>query len=226
MAAILCIETSTRNCSVAIAIDGEVVALEEKSTDAYVHAEELHPFIRRVLHAAFLKPDQLDAVMVSSGPGSYTGLRIGVAAAKGMAYALSIPLLTLDTLSCMAKHVCEKHPDFDAYWPMIDAKRMEVYTLKYTREQISPVEAVELSDDYFSGQNKKILVFGDGAEKCQQWASSHIHINSTIVPSAVFLARPAEQLFLEKIFSDVAYFEPFYLKDFVPGTPKRNPLVK
>lgn len=226
MAAILCIETSTRNCSVALAINGEVVALEEKATEAYVHAEELHPFIRRVLHAAFLKPDQLDAVMVSSGPGSYTGLRIGVAAAKGLAYALSIPLLTIDTLRSMAQHACNKHPEFDAYWPMIDAKRMEVYTLKFTRDTISPVEAVELSDDYFSEKDKKILVFGDGADKCQQWASSNIHVKSDIVPSAVFLARPAEQLFHDKTFSDVAYFEPFYLKDFVPGTPKRNPLLK
>jgi tRNA threonylcarbamoyladenosine biosynthesis protein TsaB len=226
MAAILCIETSTRNCSVAIAVDGEVVAMEEMATDAFVHAEELHPFIRRVLHAAFLKPNQLHAIMVSSGPGSYTGLRIGVAAAKGMAYALSIPLLAKDTLSCMAEFISQQYPQYDCYWPMIDAKRMEVYTLNYSKDEVTPVEAVVLSDAFFEGRKGKTLIFGDGAGKCALWASETIHVLPEILPSAAFLAKPAERLFQKKEFADTAYFEPFYLKDFVPGLPKRNPLSK
>ncbi|MDZ4823247.1 MAG: tRNA (adenosine(37)-N6)-threonylcarbamoyltransferase complex dimerization subunit type 1 TsaB [Flavobacteriales bacterium] len=240
MALILSIETSTRNCSVALARNGELLALKEHAEDSYTHAEELHPFIQHVLQSASCSLNQLDAVAVSKGPGSYTGLRIGVSAAKGLCYALNIPLLAIDSLSvlfnltlALSKGEGRKSltptlskgegEDFDFIVPMIDARRMEVYTTTFTpsAEMISPIDAKIIDENFFLPfQNKRIGLCGDGAEKCRPFLNDGHKILPIIFPSALGMIEFAEKAFAKKQFEDTAYFEPFYLKDFLPGKVK------
>lgn len=226
MALILCIESTSKNCSVAVVKDGHVLAIKERVSENYTHAEELHPFIQEVIHNAGLAPKDLQAVMVSAGPGSYTGLRIGVAAAKGICFSLSIPLLAADTLSIMAKWAIAHLKGFDVYQPMIDARRMEVYTGVWDvmGNVQSTIDAVVLDEAYFAAMDKNHVLFGDGAAKCQGLTSAHVMTD--VWPSADKMAPLAEELFVAGKAQDLAYFEPFYLKDFQPGKPKKDPLVK
>lgn len=226
MPLILNIETSTTLCSVSIAKEGKVLASKEVN-EGYTHAENLHVFIEEVLAKAGMSAKDLNAVTVGSGPGSYTGLRIGVSAAKGLAYALRIPLIAINTLQIMTAKAIQENKTDVLFCPMLDARRMEVYaaifdkdlnTIKETSAQILP-DALS-----FFETGKPICFFGDGMSKCKEVLSQIP--NSTfienIVPSASALAELSYQKHKKGQFEDVAYFEPFYLKDFliISKTPK------
>ena len=222
MAYILCIETSTTNCSVALAKNGQVVALVEDDQAQYSHAEQLHLSVNQVVEESGLKMTNLDAVAVSKGPGSYTGLRIGVSTAKGLCYALGIPLISISTLKVLAQQVVQQSSQFPII-PMIDARRMEVYTCVFDSnlKELSRVEAKILeaqSFQSFFGENEKVYFIGNGVSKFKNiCANVHQGIFKDQNPSAKGMYGFADGLFRSKTFEDVAYFEPFYLKDFVGG---------
>ncbi len=226
MALILNIETSTRVCSVALCRGGQPLATRHE-VDTLEHARVLHPFIREVLQEGQSEFQQLDAVAVSQGPGSYTGLRIGVSAAKGICLALSIPLLSVSTLQAMALSAIHHHHDpRGVYIPMIDARRMEVYTTacNASGEILEPVSAQIMEktslDKYTTNQH--VYYFGCGAEKCQTLFSGRKNITMLEkgTPSAAFMNPLAQKKYFTKAFENTAWFVPFYLKDFVAGKPK------
>ena len=218
MAILLCIETATTNCSVALSVNGSVIALKEDRSNRYSHAEQLHVFINLVLEEAGVGKEQLDAVVVSKGPGSYTGLRIGVSAAKGLCYALDKPLVSVSTLRALAGQV--KGTDFII--PMLDARRMEVYAAvfgaQYELLRETQAEIVDESSFEEYLQQGPTTFIGSGVEKFQKLVT---HENAKYVkdamPSASDLVPIAEEKFMKRDFEDVAYFEPYYLKDFVKG---------
>jgi tRNA threonylcarbamoyladenosine biosynthesis protein TsaB len=225
MATILCIETATPVCSIALVKDGNLEYLEETAV-SQSHAASLMQFISRALTQAGVLLKTIDAVAVSKGPGSYTGLRIGVSTAKGLCYAIDKPLIGTGTLYCMAvgmKKLSQTEELPILFCPMIDARRMEVYTALYdlNLNEIAPVTASIIDESSFSGILRDNIVYfaGDGAEKCR--ALLEIHPNARFlgqeVVSAANMAVISREAFKSKIFEDVAYFEPFYLKDFIPG---------
>ncbi|MFA8449887.1 MAG: tRNA (adenosine(37)-N6)-threonylcarbamoyltransferase complex dimerization subunit type 1 TsaB [Bacteroidales bacterium] len=229
MAKILCIETATNICSVAVGIDGKVAALKE-STRKNSHAEVLTSFIQEALDEAKINKEDLDAIAVSKGPGSYTGLRIGVSTAKGLAYALSCPVITVTTLQSMAMGVILENQiaisENTLLCPMIDARRMEVYCGLYNKEgkEVNPIEAKIIDEESFSDilQDKEIIYFGDGAQKCLDSFENkaHTHYYEKGFPTASAIITLAEKKFEASEFEDIAYFEPYYLKDFVAGKPR------
>lgn len=227
MAKILQIETATPVCSAAISINGETVALKEQMA-SNIHAGSLTLFINEVMEMAGLKFADLDAVAVSKGPGSYTGLRIGVSTAKGLCFAMDKPLIAVDTLQMMAQGFLLQQEGYDGLiCAMIDARRMEVFTAVFDRE-LSYVNATEakvideysFADELASG---KVAFIGDGALKCSAVMQ---HSNATFSElnfnSSANMSKLAYKAFKESDFEDVAYFEPFYLKDFVLTTPKKK----
>lgn len=226
MSLILNIETATRHCSVGIARDGEIIAIRE-SDEKNIHAAKVTVFSEEVCKEAGIKMNELDAVAVSMGPGSYTGLRIGVSAAKGFCYALDVPLIAVPTLQSMARNVSKRMNEraTDLFCPMIDARRMEVYTALYNinNEVIKPTEALIVDESSFAKELKgnSIFYFGDGAEKCRDILDPKgmVYLED-IYPDATGLASIAHKKFLEGQFEDLAYFEPYYLKDFIAGKPK------
>lgn len=226
MSLILNIETATTVCSVALFEKERLLCLKELN-EGYTHAENLHIFIAEALKEAGLKAGQLDAVAVSKGPGSYTGLRIGVSTAKGLAYALNIPLIGVDTLEVMASAARTATREDVLFCPMIDARRMEVYTALYDAglRQKHPVEALIVNEQSLSRfrQGGRICFFGDGMPKCKSLLSQieEASFLEGIFPSAVHMIRPALRRFQSKTFEALAYFEPFYLKDFL--ILKKNP---
>ena len=220
MALILNLETSTRNCSVSIARDGELVALCEENKESYEHAEKLHLFMKWALEAEDLSFSDLDAVCVGKGPGSYTGLRIGVSAAKGLCFALNIPLISINSLEIIANSYSG---EADYIIPMTDARRKEVYTATFNqnKELITPTEAKILDENSFLDlKDEKIIFLGDGAEKASEILDlPNCEFFPQNLPSAKYMIETSYQKFLNKDFEDIAYFEPFYLKDFVAGKP-------
>lgn len=229
---ILCIETSTAVCSVALVDKGDVIAMRE-SLDGQNHAEKITVFIDEMMKEARISYKELDAVAVSMGPGSYTGLRIGVSTAKGFCYAMEKPLIAVDTLAAMANgFISQQTTDngqqtpSNIFCPMIDARRMEVYSAFFNEklERISETEALIIDENSFSDlkENHHLYLFGDGADKLVSLFENDENI--TVVEkfhcSAAYMATLAEESFIKKDFVDVAYFEPFYLKNFVPGIPK------
>lgn len=232
MALILSIETGTDVCSVALARDGELVSLRE-SDEGRDHAKRVALFVDELLHETGVTPQELDALAVGMGPGSYTGLRIGVSFAKGLCYSLQIPLVAVGSLDALVEVAKE---DFQAGildvkdWqkailcPMVDARRMEVYTQIFTSEGVAQgeVKAEIVSEDSFAEWRSKgnFVIFGNGAAKCQEVLADAKYIN--IVPSARGLVRLAEQKLAEGKVEDIAYFEPFYLKDFVVIPSKKK----
>lgn len=224
MSLILGIETSTKICSVAISSGEKLLALEEEGGE-YSHSEKLTVFIQKVLAKAKLELNDIDAIAVSKGPGSYTGLRIGVSVAKGLCYALNKPLIAVDTLQAMARNPLLNHEGL--YCPMIDARRMEVYTALYdgNNNSVTPITAKIIDENSFNEELKsqKIIFFGDGAEKCATTLgeNSNAIFSDEGLPSAEFVNQIASSKFKNKNFEDVAYFEPYYLKDFVGTTPKK-----
>lgn len=231
---ILCLETATSTCSVAINDGYKTIALREcKGQNA--HSEKITIFIKEVMDEVGLDYSQLDAVAVSKGPGSYTGLRIGVSTAKGICYAAGIPLMAVDTLHAMAYGMRDRlggevRPD-DLFVPMIDARRMEVYCAVFDAKmnRIKDTEAVVFGTEnpQFSAFNSqlstshRLWLFGDGAPKLKELFKEvpQVHIVDDFAPSAAYMAGLSDQALKDKDFVDVAYFEPFYLKDFVAAKP-------
>ena len=222
MAIILNLETATTNCSVSIAQDGKTIALLDDNSPKYSHAEKLHLFIEEGFKNAGIKASDLDAVAVSKGPGSYTGLRIGVSAAKGLCYSLDIPLISIGTLSSMAHSY---KIDEGYIIPLLDARRMEVYAAVFDQDQelIKPTWAEIIDENSFSDyiSDKPVFLIGNGAEKCKDvLTNERIKFDPTVVPTANTMSVLSYKMFLEKQFEDTAFFEPFYLKDFIVTKPK------
>lgn len=221
MALLLHLETSTTMCSVALSED-ENLLCSRALNQGYTHAENLHVFIQDVLKEAGREGKELSAVSVSKGPGSYTGLRIGVSAAKGLAFALNIPLISLETLQIITASLKrELFPEGSLFCPMLDARRMEVYTALFNAEaeRQSPIEALildEASLEKFKAY-KSLVFFGDGMPKCKSLLSQlpAARFVDNLVPHAENMVYLARQKFENKEFEDVAYFEPYYLKEFM-----------
>lgn len=216
MTYILNIETATKNCSVSLAKNGETILCKEIAEQGYSHAEKLHVFIEEILKEANINFSEIKAVAVSKGPGSYTGLRIGVSAAKGLCYALQIPLISIDTMQVLAKKAVV---DDGLIVPMIDARRMEVYSAVFDKNhnKINEVEAEVLTENSYQDFDQTVYFVGDCQEKCQ---TVLVKDNFKFLPEIIFpSANEMSQLSFEKFqnndFEDVAYFEPFYLKDFM-----------
>jgi tRNA threonylcarbamoyladenosine biosynthesis protein TsaB len=216
---ILCIETSTTSCSVCLTANETIIGYREIN-NGYTHTENLHIFIEEVLKEGGLFFSQLSAVAVSKGPGSYTGLRIGVSAAKGLCYALNIPLISIDTLQSMSWQVINLKQQDILYCPMLDARRMEVYCAVYDKDlqPVLPVKALVLDENSIEVFNfkKPICFFGDGMNKAKtllQKIDGSVFLEG-IVPSAKSMALLAHAKFREKTFENTALFEPFYLKEF------------
>lgn len=228
MALILLIESSASVCSVALSEDGKVVAIREEH-EANKHAEKLSIFCDEVLREAGKLTSDLDAVAVSGGPGSYTGLRIGTSTAKGYCFALSIPLIAIPTLEAMASGMQSDALAADLLCPMIDARRMEVYAAVFTSslEHVAPTSPVILDETSFMNfLDEKIVWFsGDAMPKAKALLSQHQNARFTEsgMQSSKNLAAAAEARFKNKQFEDLAYYAPFYLKTFQPG-PKRSAL--
>jgi len=231
MPKILHIDTATQFCSVTLTDGEQIIALKE-SSEKNAHSRVITVWIDEVLKQNNISPGAIDAVAVSQGPGSYTGLRIGVSTAKGLCYALNKPLISVGTLQAMAfgmaKNFLEKNPvaDQHLFCPMIDARRMEVYAAIFDQHnrQIREIKAEIITETSFEEEFKtsKIVFGGDGADKCK----SLLSVNSNAIflndfqPSSKYMVKMALKKFVKADFEDVAYFEPFYLKDFVAGPPR------
>ncbi len=237
MAKILSIECGTAVCSVALGEDGELQSLLEDPTRN--HASTLAPFIDQILEANGVKPNELDAIAIAQGPGSYTGLRIGAATAKALAYALKIPLIAIPSLKALSNLAIEEYnvgllqivnPNATLLMPMIDARRMEVFTATYDMKMETLKEAHALIVDEDSLQTEilehDIMLFGDGAKKCFDvlCKTSNKFLYADISASARGMVSIAEQMFINNEFVSTAYWEPNYLKDFVV-TPSKKKLL-
>ncbi len=222
MALILSIETATTNCSVSLSKEGETLLLKEDYNTNYSHAERLHVFIDEILKETKTERSQLDAIAVSKGPGSYTGLRIGVSAAKGLCFALNIPLISISTLEALAHQVDAKN---GYVVPMLDARRMEVYSAIFSSsfDLERKIEAQILDENSFLDYLKlqKVHFIGNGVEKTKELIQ---HENAVFIegklPSAEQMSVLAYNKYKKNDIEDVAYFEPYYLKDFVALKPK------
>lgn len=228
MSLILNIDTSTDICSVAIAREGHVVALREND-EGLNHSTLLGVYVDELLKGNNWRADDLDAVAVSMGPGSYTGLRIGVSLAKGICFGAGKPLIAVSTLEALARTIAEREGKDIYYCPMIDARRMEVYTAIYDREGhvIQDIRAEIISEESFADllAARELLFFGNGSDKVKGILSHpNARFMDEVSTSAGNMAAIAERKFIGKQFEDVAYFEPFYLKDFVATTPKKKVL--
>jgi len=230
MSLILAIETATEVCSVSLTHNGKLAAIRE-SAGSNEHSKLLTPFINEVVLESGFNLNEINAVAVSMGPGSYTGLRIGVSAAKGLCFSLDIPLIAISTLKALTYKVLNdeifqlQQDNKTLYCPMIDARRMEVYTALFDNQlnEKKPAEALVIDDKSFADETKnhQLFIFGNGASKCRS-ALNHnknITVIENVIPSAAAVAALAEMKFSTDDFVDTAYFEPFYLKDFIAGKP-------
>jgi tRNA threonylcarbamoyladenosine biosynthesis protein TsaB len=229
---IICLETSTPVCSVALCNSSGIVTLKESSEDKS-HASRLTVFIEELLSGAGIRARDLEAVAVSKGPGSYTGLRIGVSTAKGIAYAASIPLIGIETTLSMFNGISEDLKkkygleNNSLFVPMLDARRMEVYYSILTSEgkTVKEIAAEIIDERSFTDipERVRILIFGDGALKCRQVLKrGNIAFADEFRISAAYMYKPAFKSLRERHFEDIAYFEPFYLKDFITSRPTKN----
>ena len=215
---LLCIETSGKNCSVALFEGLQLVSIREVHTEQFSHSENLHVFIEQVLKESNLQPKAIKAIAISAGPGSYTGLRIGVATAKGLCYGWDIPLIALPTLRILAEQVTYEFTDIEYIIPMIDARRMEVFTAVYSHD-FSPIlgeRAEILTESIFDTYlNKgKTIFLGDGITKFQAICKhKNAYFWENKFPSAKQMGRLALKKYQAQAFEDIAYFEPFYLKE-------------
>ena len=224
MAIILNIETSTKNCSVSIADSGKIIAFKELNNGNYSHAEVLHPFIENILKEGNISKSEIDAIAVSKGPGSYTGLRIGVSAAKGLAFALNTPLISIDTLTSLS---FAASIDCGVIVPMLDARRMEVYAAVFDKQhkKIREIKAEIIDETSFSNEldRGKVYFLGDGAHKCKETIN---HKNAIFIddkfPSSREMAALSYDKYKKGDIENVAYFEPFYLKDFIVIPEKKK----
>jgi len=219
LALILCLETATTNCSVALSKDGDLLALKEDNSNNYSHAEKLHVLIDEILKENNLAVEDLDAIAVSKGPGSYTGLRIGVSAAKGLCFSLNVPLISVATLTSLAAQVKLEERYII---PMLDARRMEVYASVFDAnlDEIRETKAEVLDENSFKHylEKGKTVFIGDGVEKFKAICThSNAEFISDKLPSAREMCNLAETKYKISDTEDVAYFEPYYLKDFIAG---------
>ena len=228
MAYIIQLETTTKQCSVALSYKGNCISKKVLLAEHFSHDEKLHVFIREVLQEASVGFSELDAVSISKGPGSYTGLRIGVAAAKGLCFALDLPLIGIHTLELMVQPFIGK-AEYVFFIPMLDARRMEVYTAVFDNSKtwIQETNALVLEAQSFYDLlgDSPCLVFGNGASKFKTLQPKiNAHFTETVsYPSAEDMSRLAWLEFQKKNFEDLATFEPFYLKDF-QTTPSNKEL--
>lgn len=225
MARILNLETATTNCSVSIGINGELVSLVEENTAGYSHAEQLHVFIEEALKKASLSFLDIDAIAVSKGPGSYTGLRIGVSAAKGLCFSLDKPLIAVPTLESLAHQI--NIPAEEFIIPVLDARRMEVYSCVFDAnyKELRATDAEIITEESFAEFAAKgnVHLVGNGAEKCKELlGTTRFKYYTEKVPSAKQMALLSYSRYQKQHFEDVAYFEPYYLKDFVLQTKKKK----
>ena len=224
MAIILNIETSTKNCSVSIADSGKIIAFKELNNGNYSHAEVLHPFIENILKEGNISKPEINAIAVSKGPGSYTGLRIGVSAAKGLSFALNIPLISIDTLTSLSFAVSINR---GVIVPMLDARRMEVYAAIFDKQhkKIREIKAEIIDQTSFFDELQKgeVYFLGDGAHKCKETIN---HKNAIFIddkfPSSREMATLSYDKYKKGDIENVAYFEPFYLKDFIVIPEKKK----
>ncbi len=235
MPRILHIETSTRACSTGLSQNGKMLAIRESLDREYSHSSRLTVFIDEVIREAGMKTTDVDAVAVSGGPGSYTGLRIGVSTAKGFCYARDIPLIATDTMKALTRVAMDKLAASSnllpataiqaLFCPMIDARRMEVYNAIFDSKLslVRKTKASIIDEDSFRNRLKdhKMFFFGDGAGKCSSIIQSpNAMFLDDVWPSATGMLQEAESAYSRREFADLAYYEPFYLKDFVAGKPK------
>lgn len=214
---ILYLESSSKNCSVAISDNKKLLCLCEEVSENYKQSESLHTFVEWALEGAGITMKDIEAVSLGKGPGSYTGLRIGSASAKGFCYGLKIPLIAVNSLESMIEPFLEQNYDFIV--PLIDARRMEVYTAIYegkTGKEISETEAKILDENSFQElKDKKVIFIGDGARKAKEILQlQNADFNDEVYPSAQYLIKKTLEKISHEEFEDIAYFEPFYLKDF------------
>ena len=227
MAYIIQLETTTKQCSVALSYKGNCISKKVLLAEHFSHDEKLHVFIREVLQEASVGFSELDAVSISKGPGSYTGLRIGVAAAKGLCFALDLPLIGIHTLELMVQPFIGK-AEYAFFIPMLDARRMEVYNAVFDNSKtwIQETNALVLEAQSFYNLlgDSPCLVFGNGASKFKTLQPKiNAHFTETVsYPSAEDMSRLAWLEFQKKNFEDLATFEPFYLKDFQTTTPNKE----
>ncbi|MDR2238644.1 MAG: tRNA (adenosine(37)-N6)-threonylcarbamoyltransferase complex dimerization subunit type 1 TsaB [Chryseobacterium sp.] len=214
---ILYLETSSKNCSVAISDREQLLCLCEEVSKNYKQSESLHTFVEWALEGAGISMKDIEAVSLGKGPGSYTGLRIGAASAKGFCYGLKVPLVAVNSMESMIEPFLGHNYDYIV--PLIDARRMEVYTAVYdgiTGKEISATEAKILDETSFEEfRDKKVIFVGDGAEKAKEiFNLPDAEFREDIYPSAQYLIRKTLEKIDQKELEDIAYFEPFYLKDF------------
>ncbi len=235
MSYFLCIDTATSVCSVVLAHNDKVLSRKE-SNDEKVHASNLVVFIKQVMDEAALSIGQLDAVAVSKGPGSFTGLRIGVSTAKGLCYGAGIPLISVETLQIMAYGMYMKAlsgfakkliPDSALYCPMIDARRMEVYTAIYNHKNqiIKETTAMNVEEETFGSllQQTQIVFAGNGSNKCKtKLQHKNAIFMNDFYHSALYMVDIVLDAYRKKKFEVLAYFEPYYLKDFIATVSKRK----
>lgn len=223
MSFILNIETATKNCSVSVAKDGKTIACNELADEGYSHAEKLHVFIEEVITNAGISVQDLAAIAVSQGPGSYTGLRIGVSAAKGLCYALNIPLIAVDTLQTLAS---QAEVTDGKIIPMLDARRMEVYSAIFNSDLTidRAIKAEIIDENSFQEYTDKLYFIGDCADKCKPVLTKEnfIFLESIKYPSANAMSKISYDKYQKSDTVDVAYFEPYYLKDFMIAPPKKQ----
>ena len=223
MAYVLNIETSTTNCSVALSKNGSIVAYKEDNSLGYSHAERLHVYIDEVLQSAKVSIDQIDAIAISKGPGSYTGLRIGVSAAKGLCYALDMPLISVPTLEALAHQVDAPK---GAVVAMLDARRQEVYSAIFDNHfsELRATEAEVLTPESYQEllESSPVYFIGNGVAKTKALiAHKNAYFIEDKLPSAQQMCALSFEKYKAKNFEDVAYFEPFYLKDFIAIPSKK-----
>lgn len=214
---ILYLETSSKNCSVAVSDNEKLLCVCEEVSENYKQSESLHTYVEWALEGAGLSLKDIEAVSLGKGPGSYTGLRIGAASAKGFCYGLKVPFIAINSLESMIESFLDRNYDFIV--PLIDARRMEVYTAVYdgsTGKEISATEAKILDENSFQEfRDKKVIFVGDGAKKAQDiLILPDAEFREDIYPSAQYLIKKTMEKIENKDFEDMAYFEPFYLKDF------------
>jgi tRNA threonylcarbamoyladenosine biosynthesis protein TsaB len=221
---VLCLETATKNCSVALVSEGELIHFKEEHGEKFVHGERLHELIQELIKEADVKPSDIESVCVSKGPGSYTGLRIGVSAAKGLCYAWGVPLYSVPTHACFNLEVTDK----DYVLAVLDARRDEVYAQLWKMErgqasEATSVEAVVVEPESWSSlKEERVLVVGDSASKVERLLESRQswEFQEDQMPSAKYVAK---WLAMGKAsHENVAYFEPYYLKDFIAEKSKKK----
>lgn len=223
---ILYLETSSKNCSVAISDNEKLLCLCEEVSENYKQSESLHSFVEWALEGAQISLKEIEAVSLGKGPGSYTGLRIGASSAKGFCYGLKVPLIAVNSLESMIEPFLRQNYDYVV--PLIDARRMEVYTAVYdgnTGDELTGTEAKILDEHSFEEfKDKKVIFVGDGAKKAKEiFQLPNAEFNEGIYPSAQYLIKKTMEKIKKNELEDIAYFEPFYLKDFQGVKKKKSP---